>query len=193
MTIQAKAAGAGAYVLAKAGSVFASLVLRLVLIVAVVAMWFNTYADIRVELPLLPDIHLEGWKPKAKRLGADLEAMIEAQAGAASAQRAVNDRAEQAYRDRAKESDDEKKQFDGAVRDATDRYVSAHRVRPEAACRAPGGSDPAAEDRDPGMAGALPGVADVVISESDLRQLTDAAGYAVACHNWALSLVRPVN
>lgn len=55
----------------RAAEIVAGLTFRLVLMGLVVLLVVNTYADIRIPLPLLPDIRFEGWKPKAQRLAAE--------------------------------------------------------------------------------------------------------------------------
>lgn len=56
-----------ASIAAGASKIFAGLTFRLVLLGIIAAMFVNTYVDLRIPIPILPDIHWEGWKPKAQR------------------------------------------------------------------------------------------------------------------------------
>ncbi len=176
---------------ARAAAIFAGLTFRLVLLGLVALLAFNTYADIRVPLPLLPDIHFEGWKPKAERLAAELSSVQKVQRRAAAAQRAVNVAAERHYRDLAERIDnDAAATARGALADA-ERFIAAHRVRPvdrSTPCR----SDPPAPDRSAGGGQAMPPAAEldgpVAVLADDVRTCTANTLQAEAARAWALEL-----
>lgn len=171
----------------RAASIFAGLTFRLVLIGLVAAMFVNTYVDVRVPIPLLPDLHWEGWKPKAQRLAGELSAIRLAQKKAAQAQLDVNDAQAREWGSDAEESEDEKAAIDIAVRDAVAEYAGTHRV-PKAPSCASGGTDRATEAADPDMAASVPADSGVLVSDATLQALSGASSYAVACHNWAVDV-----
>lgn len=159
---------------ARAAAIFAGMTFRLILLAIIALLLVNTYADIRVPLPLVPDIHFEGWKPKAQRLGDDLEAVLEAQKEAAKAQRAVNDAAERRYQDIAERIDtDAPTNRAEALADA-DRFIAAHRVRREG--NSPCRPDSAAPDNGAGNAEAVHTAAEldgaVAVPAEDIRICT---------------------
>lgn len=143
---------------------------------------------IRLEGFKLWPISIEGARTKAERLESELLGVIQAQKKAGEAQRAVNDAKQQDYRDDAKESEHDKKITDIAVRDAVSRYADAHRVRPSGgSCPSSGAGSPA-ESGGAGLDQGVPPDSGVFVSEPDLRKLSDATGYAVACRRLVLDL-----
>lgn len=185
MTIQTRAAALAAR-LGTTGLIIAGLVLLLVLSL------FNTYADIRIPLPLLPDIHYEGWKPRALRDERTIAEFPKAQALALERALAAKAKAEQDYRDLAGRIDDEADQArSGALADA-ERFIAANRVRPEAdrcgsgraVAAAPnnGARNSEAVREAPELAGT------VAVSADDVRTCTVNTLQAEAARAWALQL-----
>ncbi len=172
---------------ARAASIFAGLTFRLVLLAALAAVLFNSYADIRIVIPILPDIRFEGLKPFGERMRQERDALAKAQEQAGKDQRDVIDREQDRLDTAAKGSEYEKPLIDTAVRAAVAEYVRTHRVQPGASCpsSSPG---PAAEGDAAGVVEGMPRASGILVSEPDLQKLSDAAGYAVACHNWALEI-----
>src|SRR6478736_765610 len=142
-------------------------------------MFVNTYVEIRIPIPLLPDIHWQGWKPLAIERGNTIKGFAKAQEDAGAAQQGVNDAKQDQYDTAAEGSEHEKKLVDSAVRAAVADYSRTHRVREGASCPS-GRTDPAAEGSGAGLAEGMPAAAGVVVSEPDLQKLSDAAGYAVS-------------
>lgn len=170
----------------------AALRLKDYIIAALAALCLALTANTYLTLKLGP-VQWEGWKPKAERLRNDLNAILEAQHTAANAQRAVNEAAAKRYRDLAKESEDEKRQADVAVRDATERYIRANRVRQEAACGASSGADTAAESGGAGVGEGMSSPPLVVISEPDVRACSEWTTRGVMQRELLLRLAEPAD
>ena len=178
---------------ARAASIFAGLTFRLVLLAVIALLLVNTYADIRVPLPLLPDIHYEGWKPKALRFKRTIDEFDEAQEQALLAAQAAKERAEKNYRDLAERIDDAAQEARVGHMDAAERFIAANRVvcpsnrgatgRPAA----PAGDNRA---RDGEGAGGTPLVDAglVAVPEGDVRICTVNTLQAEAGRAWALEL-----
>lgn len=135
---------------------------------------------------------IEGTRPKAERLEADLKAVMLAQGAAEREHLAAKKATEQTYRDVAERIDDVATEARaGALADA-DRFIAANRVRPAAAgCpasqAAPATRDRGARDREavpaaPVMDGA------VAVPAEDVRICTVNTLQAEAGRAWALEL-----
>jgi hypothetical protein len=74
-----------------------------------------------------------------------------------------------------------------AARAAGAAYADAHRVRSQAAVRAPGNPAPGAQSSDPGLRESLP-AAGVVVSEADVQAYSEVTAYALSLRDWALSM-----
>ncbi len=74
------------------------------------------------------------------------------------------------------------------ARAATDRYIAARRVRPEAAACSASGSDPAPGNPHSELPAGMP--SGVVMAEADVRACSDLYDYAVSAHEWAVRLGR---
>ncbi len=142
---------------------------------------------VSISLPF--GIKLEGWKPYGERMKLERDALIDAQKDAGKAQQGVNDTKQTQYDTAARTSEDDKKLTDIAVRGAVADYIRTHRV-PEGASCPSGRTDPAAESGSAAVAPEVPASSDVLVSEPDLQKLSDAAGYAVQCHNFAVDLAQ---
>lgn len=174
----------------RGAAIFAGLTFRLVLLAVIALLIVNTYADISLKGPLGIGFHFEGWKPKAKRLQRDLEATLEAGQQAQQQQQAVNDTAEQIYRDVAERIDDETEHARAGALDDAERFIAANRVR----CPNGGGTSgasAAAFDRGAGDGEALPGATEldgsgaVAVPETDIRVCTVNTLQAEAGALWA--------
>lgn len=156
--------------------VIAGLSALLILLVA------NTYLDVS-----LGPLHFEGWKPKAERLERERNIVIAAQKLAAEKQKAVNDAKQKDYDNAAEDSEDTKPLIDAAVDAAVAEYARTHRVRAGGSCPSSGTVTPA-ESGNPGVAESVPADSGVFVSDATLQALSGASSYAVACHNWAISV-----
>jgi hypothetical protein len=95
------------------------------------------------------------------------------------------------YRDIAERTDHEATKAIADARTAAQRYIDSHRVRDQAPIRQAGGPTASADNRDPGVPQVVSDDRLVVIGDDDVRRCSDATAYAVAAHDWALSLARP--
>lgn len=140
---------------------------------------------VSVSLPF--GVTLEGWRPWGLRMERERNALIDAQKAAGKAQQTVNDAQQTKYDNAAKGSEDEKKLTDVAVRDAVAEYIRDRRVPAGGSCpsRNP---DPAAESGVAGVDQGLPPIGDISISEPDLRALSEASSYAVACRAFVIEV-----
>lgn len=164
------------------------LALAIAALVAVIAvLLFNTYANIRIPIPLLPDIRIEGWKPRAKRLQVVIDRFDKAQDEARKLAAAQMKAKEAEYRQKAEEADHEHEiALDGALT-AADSYIDSHRV-----CQADrgsaGGTPAAAEGDNSGVPAGVSGDTLVSVTDADVRACASAATYAVKAHDWAIAL-----
>ena len=94
------------------------------------------------------------------------------------------------YSAKANEADNEFNQSLADARHSADVYIAGHRavfVRSSPAGGAPGGAVASAESGSASVPAPVPGDA-VLVSPSDVQACTAATGYAIAAHDWALSL-----
>lgn len=118
-----------------------------------------------------------GWRDYAKRLES-------ASAAASAAQKALRAAETKAYQEKADAADANHLEGLDRARTATRAYVDAHRVRPE------GGSCAAQPEREADHAAepqAMPS-APVLVAETDVQRAAEWQAYAVALHDWALSI-----
>lgn len=177
---------------ARAASIFAGLTFRLVLLGIIALLLVNTYVSVRIPLPLLPDIHFEGWKPKAQRLQGVIDDFDQAQADALAKALAAKAEAEREYRDLAERIDNDAEKARAGILDATERFIAANRVCPPDR-GSTGGTPAPAPDRSPGD-GQGPGQAPeldgtlVAVKPDDVRICTVNTLQAEAAREWALEL-----
>lgn len=118
---------------------------------------------------------------------ADRAAYVNAQSDAARIARDALRSTEAKYQIKAQDADHAHALELANARTAADRYIAAHRVRPQAAGSASGrASTPTARDGS-GVPASL-STDGVVVAESDVQACTDAVIYANEAHDWATSL-----
>ena len=169
---------------------------------------FGLVQTARVEGLKIWPAEIEGWKPKAERLQAELDRVPAAQEEARARAAAAKAATENTYRAIAQEVDDHAEDETRRELAAADRYVAAHRLRPEADPDRGGRAAPGAGDRssgdgqatgrapqldDAGSAGDLyadPGALDglVAVSAQDVRICTINTLQAEAGRQWAIAL-----
>ena len=173
---------------ARAAALFAGLAFRLVLIGIIAALFANTYVDVRIPLPIVPDLHWEGWKPKAERLQHTIDGFAKAQEQARILAEQQLRAKEAEYAAKARKADDEYQEAKAAAGDATARYIGTHRL----VCpsdRGTAGPTPAtAEDHDPGVPAGVPADALVAVGERDMHTVGDLYAYALSCRALVLDL-----
>ena len=103
---------------------------RIMLAIIAALIVLLTVQTARIEGFKVWPIAVEGWKPKAERLQADLDNVKAAQVVALAKAQAAKDKAEQNYRTLAENTDDQIKQARSAAMASAERYIAAHRVRP---------------------------------------------------------------
>lgn len=173
---------------AKAAHIFAGLTFRLVLIGLIVLMLVNTYADIRIPIPLLPDIHYEGWKPKAQRLQHTIDEFDKAQKEAGRLAQAALEAKEREYRNLAERIDDEHERAESAAMGAADRFIAANRVRTACDRSTPGATVASPEGGGARVPESVPTDSLVGVTDADVRACSAATAYAVKAHDWAVTL-----
>lgn len=154
---------------------------------------FSIVQTIRLEGFNLWPIKSEGWKAKAERYRADLEAVKAAQVEAAAKARAARLVKEAEYTRKMEQANAELEELRAEWRTATDRYIAANRVRPQAPRGASGGTgaDPRpATSEGPDRSDPVPELADglVLVSEEDLSILVDNTARLVVAQEWAEGL-----
>lgn len=137
-------------------------------------------------------LSIEGARPRAERLAADLAAVVREQGVAEREHLAAKQAAEQIYRDVAERIDDDALEArTDALADA-DRFIAANRVRPAPAGCPPSQAAPATRDRGAGGGEAVPAapVMDgaVAVPAEDVRICTVNTLQAEAGRAWALEL-----
>lgn len=110
---------------------------------------------------------------------------VEAERLAAQAQKALNAKTQQTYKDQADAAQERYDASRDRVRDATDRYILARRVQPNQ-CAA-GGGDPAPAAGGSGLPAPVPSA--VVVDQSDVRACADLYAYSLSAHEWAKALI----
>lgn len=119
---------------------------------------------------------------------ADRKAYADAQKEAAAKALAAKAAAERRYLSLAEKADDDLEQARADAMDAAERYIAAHRVRPESAGGSPGGPAAAPESGVAGIPAGMPPDGFVAVSDADVRACSAATAYAVMAHNWAKGL-----
>lgn len=115
---------------------------------------------------------------------ATIEEMTKASAESLRRAKVQKAAVEQRYRDLAKQKDVEHEKELAQALDATDHYITSHRVR--ACAGGPTGRPaPAADDNGAGVSEGLPPDPLVAVSDSDVRACGAAVVYAVKAHEWA--------
>lgn len=167
---------------------------------------FGAVQTVRLEGLKVWPLSVEGWKPKAERLQAQIDAMLLAQLLAAEEAEAARLAQEATYRDIAKGIDDNAQaDLDGSLR-AADRFIAAGGMRAEgdrsAPCRAGTAAgdhraeDPAGPRRAPQLDAATSPQPDaqpqpeglVLVSPADVRICTVNTVIAEAGHQLATQL-----
>lgn len=100
----------------------------------------------------------------------------------------ITDRATAALakeKDQARAADKEHADALADARDATDRFIDAHRVRPESRLC----PDPATTPTSPGLPQEVP--TGIVVDQADVRACGDLYSYALSAHRWAVGLDQP--
>lgn len=147
---------------------------------------------VRIEGFKLWPLSVEGWKPRAERLGADLKNVRQAQGVAQAKAQAAKDRAELEYRELAERIDDEADHAEAGALAAAERHIAANLVRCEIARGRSSGPAATAPDRSAGGGQALPGAGQldraVAVSADDVRACTVNTLQANAARDWALGL-----
>uniref|UniRef100_A0A6H1ZMS0 Uncharacterized protein n=1 Tax=viral metagenome TaxID=1070528 RepID=A0A6H1ZMS0_9ZZZZ len=153
-------------------------------------------------------VEIEGWKPKAERLQAELDRVPAVQEDARARAAAAKAATENTYRAIAQEIDDHAEDETRRELAAADRYVAAHRLRTEADPDRGGRAAAGAGDRssgdgqatgrtpqldDAGSADSFaadPGSLDglVAVSAQDVRICTINTLQAEAAQRWAIGL-----
>ena len=150
---------------------------------------------VRLEGFNLWPIKYEGCIAKSERLQTDLDNVKAAQVLALEKVEAAKEKAEQAYRNLAENTDEKLEQARVDTMDAAERYIAAHRVRPQAPDRASGGTATASEDRSAqsgdgsGTAPILASQELVTVAPDDIRICTENTIRLENVREWALSLV----
>lgn len=167
---------------------------RIMLAIIAALIVLLTVQTARIEGFKVWPIAVEGWKPKAERLQADLDNVKAAQVVALAKAQAAKDKAEQNYRTLAENTDDQIKQARSAAMASAERYIAAHRVRPQAADRSAGGAAATPEDQRPesgDRSGAAPILASrdfVTVTPDDIRICTENTVRLESVREWALGL-----
>jgi hypothetical protein len=91
------------------------------------------------------------------------------------------------YAAKAKVVDDAYQQQIGSARDAADRYIASHSVRPTAVASAPGSAPSATQSGNPDVPASVPANT-VLVPPGDVQACTDAVTYAVKAHDWAATI-----
>lgn len=133
-------------------------------------------------------VSIEGWKPKAERLERDLANVKQAQILAAQKALQVKIQAEQKYRDIAKRAEDHEKEIRHDALDAAERYIAAHRLRPQATYGASSGTSPTSEDRGAGVYPDMPPDTLVAVSDADVRACSEWVGFGIAARSYVLEM-----
>ena len=118
---------------------------------------------------------------------AQIEEMKQASAESLRRAKAQKAAVEQRYRDLAKQKDVEHEKELAQANDATDRYISSHRVR-SCAGSPTGRSASTAENHSAGVSEGLSPNPLVALTDSDVRACGAAVVYGVKAHEWAISL-----
>lgn len=128
--------------------------------------------------------HYRGQRDAART---ELAAVIDAGKRAHAAQLAENKRVSDAYKGAADNAERNHGESRVLVRDATDRYSAAHRVR---SCpSSPGNGDPAPKAGDPPVHADAADPILVAVPERDLRLAGDNYAYARSCYDWGQMLI----
>lgn len=133
-------------------------------------------------------IEYPGLKADLAACEADKREMVAASAEAADRALAARNAAQARYSELARNADHEieqtQRRADMALRD----YARRNRVWPEAASGASSGPVAAPGDSGSGVLAELPPSAELVVSFADLQICTDNTVYAIAAHDWAMTL-----
>lgn len=159
---------------------------------------------ILVALLVVQTVRLEGFKlwpfeyegciARSERLQTDLDNVKSAQSLALERAQTAKAKAEQEYHDLAEETDEKLEQARESAMDAAERYIAAHRVRPQAAGSPGSGSAAAAGDYGtesgdgPGAAPILASRDFVTVTPDDIRVCTENTVRLESVREWALGL-----
>jgi hypothetical protein len=180
--------------------------LALLAALALAVLGFALVQTARVEGMKIWPIAIEGWKPMAVRLQAELDRVPAAQEQARARAEAARAATETTYRTIAQEIDDHAEDETRRELAAADRYVAAHRLRTEAIADRGGRAAASAPDRSSAIGQATGGTAQlddadradrpgarppddpVVVAADDVRICTLNTLQAEAAQQWALDL-----
>jgi hypothetical protein len=127
-----------------------------------------------------------GWNVSEAKRKADAVAFQTASDQAKTAQAALRAKEEANYVEQAHKADAHFAAVRADGRAGTDRFIADHRVQPQGDCR------PAIAFRETDPAGqpeAVPSTA-VMVDEADVRRAAEWQSYAIALHDWAVSVSR---
>lgn len=127
------------------------------------------------------------WQAVTAEYAAFQTKIIDRTAEALRLEREQKARVEAEYQEKANASDERHQDALADARAAADRYIARNRLRVQIAGSAGGQASPAADSGDSGLSEILSN-SGVVVSEGDVQACTAAMTYAVAAHNWAVSM-----
>jgi hypothetical protein len=151
---------------------------------------------VRIEGFKIWPLSIEGWKPKAERLQHDLDAVKAAQQVALEKAQAAKAKAELDYKNLAETTDANEQKARADAMAGAERYITDHRVRPQAAGGSAGRTAPAAEDHGAtggNSAGAAPELDEVTVTADDIRICTVNTTRLEAVRDWAIDLSSPAS
>lgn len=131
-----------------------------------------------------------GWHGEHAGRAADMARVAAAQVEADRIAQQALAETERRYRMKANEADAHYNAQLADARDATARYIASHRVRADGS-HSTGQAVASARGGSPGVPETVPSPDSfVAVSQSDVQACADLYVYALAAHDWALSIAR---